>query len=150
MPIAFILSLFVRFTIPTHPIKADALCFALEQRENGKWNNHGGKACWTIDTWYQFTDLPYGLACNPDCSRAVMRRLIQNYSTRLALMGKTPTVWRIAMAYRYGFDGALRKTREPNDYGELTEGIYESVQTTQKEESHGNDILYSVPGYNLR
>ena len=115
----------ITFVAPTpKPIDVDKLVLAIEERENGKWSSPGGRACWQPETWKQFTKLPYRMASNQWQSRIVMKIALANYSARFTAEGIEPTVWRLATAFRYGFDGAILRARHASDYGELTEGIY--------------------------
>lgn len=107
------------------PVDLNRLVLAIEERENGSWSNPGGRACWGRSTWVRFTTLDYRHARDPYWSRKVAKWALEAYAADLRAMGLQPTVWRLSMAWRWGDTGALRRRRVLNDYGTLTEGIYE-------------------------
>ncbi len=112
---------------PPSAVDIDRVILAIEAKENGQWSSVGGRACWKQATWAQFTTWDFRHSSNPILSRTVMRWALDSYARRFTKEGIDPSVWRLAMAWRFGFDGAKRVRRLNGDYAEMVENIYNSL-----------------------
>lgn len=116
----------VVLTVPKPVLTFDKLIAAIEEKENGLWSNDGGRANWKRETWAQFTMSPFRFAKEQEDSRLVMRWALQRYTDRFIAMEETPTVWKLAMCWRYGFEGARKKRRVRDDYGDCVANLCEA------------------------
>ena len=118
------------FIIPApKAVDMDRMCVAIEEKENGKWDSPGGRAQWTIEAWREELPLvPYRLASNKAQSRIAMKLRLARFAAMLTRAGVTVTVWQLASCWHYGFFGATHRSRTYQDFGELTEGIYEATK----------------------
>lgn len=125
-------SAIIVFASPVKKLDLDSLVLAIEHKENNSWSAPGGKAGWQKNTWFQFTNLPYAHASLVTPSRMVMKWALKSYADRFEMADIAPTYWRLAMAWRFGWDGAIRARRKEDDYGSCVEALASDVSSNEK------------------
>lgn len=113
--------------VPSREIDLEALCWAIEEREGGKWSSPGGRACWTKRAWMEETGgkLSYALASKPAVSRYFAALRLAKFALRFRRDGIDPTAWRLAASWNLGYNGARRAVRGLHPYSEHVEALYE-------------------------
>lgn len=112
--------------VPAREIDFDALCWAIEEKENGQWFLAGGRPCWGRAAWKEVAGkVPYSMASKPSLSRYFMKARLAQLALRFEREGITGSVWRVSTAWNLGYDGAKRAVRKHDDYGDRCQNLYE-------------------------
>ncbi len=110
------------------PIDLMRLMFCIEEKEQGSWDHHGGKACWTADAWFETCRLPFYYSESPTSSRANGVLRLAWFVTRFVEKGVNPTPYLLACAWNKGFDWTIRHFRLPAEnrlpYGVHVTNLY--------------------------
>jgi len=110
------------------PIDYGRLIWAIAQRESGgSWNQPGGALQFTTTLWREYSHLrPYMLAQHPAEAAVVARKVLDQYARICQKFGIPVTVEMLALSWRYGVSGAMRrlKSGKPNAYAAAVSNLY--------------------------
>lgn len=116
----------VVLTVPKPVLNFDKLIAAIEQVENGRWGRLSGRPNWTRALWSQYSPLPFSYSAAPNSSREAMRRALADFTKRYLAEDTTPTLWRLAMCWNLGYDGAKKVRRTETDFGSRVANLCEA------------------------
>ena len=105
-------------------IDLDRLIRCIEIREGARWASPGGALQFTKATWAEFSTDPYRRASQPDKARQIARKALLRAIQRMSQDGITPSVWLLALRWNCGYEGMLRRMREPWSYAEHVHNLY--------------------------
>ena len=105
-------------------IDLDRLIRCIEIREGARWASPGGALQFTKATWAEFSSDPYRRASQPDKARQIARKALLRAIQRMSQDGITPSVWLLALRWNCGYEGMLRRMREPWSYAEHVHNLY--------------------------
>lgn len=94
--------------------------------ENGKWEDPGGRLCFTVSAWYELTNLPYKLASHePTAKRMAAKRLSEAAETCVRFSIE-PTPRLLIGSWFRGLSGAMKdeKRGKPHDYAVRGNNLY--------------------------
>jgi hypothetical protein len=108
----------------TTAIDLDRLIRCIEAREGARWSHPGGALQFTRSTWSEFSTDPYRRASQPDKARQIARKALFLAIQRMGQDGIRPSVWLLALRWNCGYDGMLKRMREPWSYAEQVHNLY--------------------------
>ena len=111
-------------TLGETKIDLDRLIRCIEMREGAPWASPGGALQFTKATWAEFSTDPYWRASHPDKARQIARKALLRAIQRMSQDGILPSVWLLALRWNCGYDGMLRRMREPWSYAEHVHNLY--------------------------
>lgn len=106
-------------------IDQQRLLRAIAAVEGNAWNRPGGGLQFTKRTWYDYTAIPYEKAKQTHTATTVALRILEDAMSRLTKAGAEPTVYLLALRWRYGYAGMIqRKHTTDNDYAVRVQNLY--------------------------
>jgi hypothetical protein len=111
-------------TTITETIDLERLIRCIEAREGARWSHPGGALQFTRSTWNEFSTDPYHRASQPDKARQIARKALFLAIHRMQQDGIRPSVWLLALRWNCGYDGMLKRMREPWSYAEQVHNLY--------------------------
>lgn len=98
---------------------------AIAAVEGQAWDSPGGGLQYTKATWYDYTKMPYQKAKDKAAATTVALRILEDAMSRLTKAGAEPTVYLLALRWRYGYAGMIqRKHTTDNDYAVRVQNLY--------------------------
>lgn len=105
-------------------IQVDKLIDCIGMVEGNPWTRPGGLYGFTKATWSDFSGYPYSWSQKPDVARKIARRAIYDSIQRLTSAGIEPTPYLIAVRWRWGHQGMIKRMNNHDDYGQRVSNLY--------------------------
>lgn len=116
-------------TLPVRPkptLNIERMIDVIAMLENGKWEDPGGRLCFTPRAWQELTNLPYKLASHEPTARRMAAQRIRGAIETCHRLNVEPTPRLIIGSWFRGLAGSMRdeKRGRPNDYAIRGYNIY--------------------------
>lgn len=99
---------------------------AIAAVEGNNWKIPGGGLQFTKATWYDYTRIPYQRAKDTQSATTVALRVLEDAASRLIKAGVEPTVYLLALRWRYGHAGMTQRQHiTDNDYAIRVRNLYD-------------------------
>ena len=105
-------------------IHVDKLIDCIGMVEGNPWSRPGGLYGFTRATWSDYSGYPYSWSQKPDIARKIARRAISDSIQRLTSAGIQPTPYLIAVRWRWGYEGMMKRMNTQDDYGQRVTNLY--------------------------
>jgi len=105
-------------------IRVDQLIDCIGMVEGNPWSRPGGLYGFTKATWSDYSDYPYSWSQKPEIARKIARRAISDSIERLTSAGIQPTPYLIAVRWRWGYAGMMKRMNTQDDYGQRVTNLY--------------------------
>lgn len=105
-------------------IHVDKLIDCIGMVEGNPWTRPGGLYGFTKATWSDYSGYPYSWSQKPDIARKIARRAISDSIQRMTNAGIQPTPYLIAVRWRWGHQGMMRRMNIQDDYGQRVTNLY--------------------------
>ena len=105
-------------------IHVDKLIDCIGMVEGNPWTRPGGLYGFTKATWNDYSGYPYSWSQKPDIARKIARRAISDSIQRMTNAGIQPTPYLIAVRWRWGHQGMMKRMNTQDDYGQRVTNLY--------------------------
>lgn len=105
-------------------IHVDKLIDCIGMVEGNPWTRPGGLYGFTKGTWNDYSGYPYSWSQKPDIARKIARRAISDSIQRMTNAGIQPTPYLIAVRWRWGHQGMMKRMNTQDDYGQRVTNLY--------------------------
>ena len=105
-------------------IHVDKLIDCIGMVEGNPWSRPGGLYGFTRATWSDYSGYPYSWSQKPDIARKIARRAVSDSIQRLTSAGIQPTPYLIAVRWRWGYAGMMKRMNTQDDYGQRVTNLY--------------------------
>jgi hypothetical protein len=105
-------------------IHVDKLIDCIGMVEGNPWTRPGGLYGFTKATWNDYSGYPYSWSQKPDIARKIARRAIADSIQRMTNAGIQPTPYLIAVRWRWGHQGMMKRMNTQDDYGQRVTNLY--------------------------
>ena len=107
-------------------IDQQRLLRAIAAVEGNNWSIPGGGYQFTQATWYDYTGIPYQRSNDTQSATTVALRVLEDAGSRLIKAGIEPTVYLLALRWRYGHAGMIQRQHiKDNDYAIRVRNLYD-------------------------
>ena len=106
------------------PLDVPRLLRCIEAVEGNPWWKPGGRYGFTEGTWRDYSRYPYRMAQRPERATEVATTVLLDTLRRMTNDRINPTVYLLAVRWRWGYQGMISRLHKNDDYGTRVSNLY--------------------------